>query len=625
LCVSLFTIFKDYSQPADLFWDENYHVASAQKYLHGVFFMEPHPPLGKLLIAAGELLLDTNSNDSVFVDTEQGREPPSDFSFTGYRFFPVVCSCLAAMLFYVLLAQLTGSPYVALIFALCFVLDNALVVHLRGAMLEGIQLFFILGTLVGVASIYQRGGGRRGRLLVALLSGISFGAALSTKLTSLIIAPAFLLYVPALGATTKRLYLTLATSVVGAAVTYLVIWQVHFALGQRIEPALANEGFFQSSEITKKIVQEGEVGKLSSYPQLLVDNVAFFPHYERGVAGLNMCGTAENGSTPWLWPLGARSISYRWDRTDDQVSYLYLQINPVVWMAGLAGLVIAASFWLSWFLGKAQFSRDWILTTGLFLSMWFGYMGVMVSLDRVMYLYHYFIPLLCSLILAALVVCELKGSWFSARWLRAVLGGVFIAAVFTSFRYFSPLTYATPLTNEELARLSWFRLWDLHCPDCELSNPIARPLCDPKVKKFPQIRLGEVQAGESYQEWGEPIQGVSVDRKPVVVAGQSYSDVIGTHAKSNLRFTLGKRYQLLSGSVGLPDYVLEKEGTPASVEFEVWADHKRVWTSKRITHGVQEERFSLDVSNVELLELVSTDAGDGNTNDHAVWLAPQLR
>ena len=51
--LSFFTYFHNYSTPQAFFWDENYHVASAQKYLNGVFFMEQHPPLGKLLIAAG--------------------------------------------------------------------------------------------------------------------------------------------------------------------------------------------------------------------------------------------------------------------------------------------------------------------------------------------------------------------------------------------------------------------------------------------------------------------------------------------------------------------------------------------------------------------------------------------
>jgi dolichyl-phosphate-mannose--protein O-mannosyl transferase len=51
LYVAGFVFVPGYHQPAALFWDENYHIPSAQKYLDGVMYMEPHPPLGKLLIA----------------------------------------------------------------------------------------------------------------------------------------------------------------------------------------------------------------------------------------------------------------------------------------------------------------------------------------------------------------------------------------------------------------------------------------------------------------------------------------------------------------------------------------------------------------------------------------------
>jgi hypothetical protein len=52
--VAIITVGSRYWQPESLFWDENYHVASAHKQLAGVMYMENHPPLGKMLIALGE-------------------------------------------------------------------------------------------------------------------------------------------------------------------------------------------------------------------------------------------------------------------------------------------------------------------------------------------------------------------------------------------------------------------------------------------------------------------------------------------------------------------------------------------------------------------------------------------
>ncbi len=83
--------FVNYNYPnSGPYWDENYHIASAQKYINGVFFMEPHPPLGKLFIALGELILNPNKNidKSSFLSTDFINNFPAGYSFAGVRFFP---------------------------------------------------------------------------------------------------------------------------------------------------------------------------------------------------------------------------------------------------------------------------------------------------------------------------------------------------------------------------------------------------------------------------------------------------------------------------------------------------------------------------------------------------------
>jgi len=62
LLVSGITVGTRYWQPESLFWDENYHVASAHKELAGVMYMENHPPLGKMLIALGEAAVGANDD-----------------------------------------------------------------------------------------------------------------------------------------------------------------------------------------------------------------------------------------------------------------------------------------------------------------------------------------------------------------------------------------------------------------------------------------------------------------------------------------------------------------------------------------------------------------------------------
>src|SRR5436190_22736952 len=85
LFIAYCTYFRNYWYPPALFWDENYHIASAYKYLHQVMFMEPHPPLGKFLIALGEYLFHPNTtiNATSFLTTDYIGSIPVGFSFVG--------------------------------------------------------------------------------------------------------------------------------------------------------------------------------------------------------------------------------------------------------------------------------------------------------------------------------------------------------------------------------------------------------------------------------------------------------------------------------------------------------------------------------------------------------------
>ena len=109
LVLSLYTYIPGYQKPALLFWDENFHIASAQRYLNNVFFLEPHPPLGKLVIAAGEYLFKFNSVNNQFISEEKADEIPDGFSFAGYRLFPVIFAALIAPLIYLIILKITQN------------------------------------------------------------------------------------------------------------------------------------------------------------------------------------------------------------------------------------------------------------------------------------------------------------------------------------------------------------------------------------------------------------------------------------------------------------------------------------------------------------------------------------
>ena len=155
LTVSYFTYFQGYDQPAAFFWDENYHVTHAQKYLNGIFHMHEHPPLGKLLIALGEKIFDANQIDNQFTGTDYTAALPAEFSFTGYRFFSALLSWFTAPVFFLILLVVTRHPLWSALLSSFYVFDNALIVHGRGAMLDGPLIFFVSTSILAFLLIHE--------------------------------------------------------------------------------------------------------------------------------------------------------------------------------------------------------------------------------------------------------------------------------------------------------------------------------------------------------------------------------------------------------------------------------------------------------------------------------------
>ena len=86
----------------------------------------------------------------------------------------------------------------------------------------------------------------------------------------------------------------------------------------------------------------------------------------------------------------------------------------------------------------------------------------MLKLERVMYLYHYFIPLILSYILAALLF-----SYFYEDKINKGNKKIYIALatttviIFAIFLFFSPLSYYQPLTFEQFELRNWFPWWKM--------------------------------------------------------------------------------------------------------------------------------------------------------------------
>ena len=128
------------------------------------------------------------------------------------------------------------------------------------------------------------------------------------------------------------------------------------------------------------------------------------------------------------------------------------------------------------------------------------------------------------------------------------------------------------------------------------------------------VYLDTLEPMEARQDWGELRRNASVQGNPIQIGSKIFKRGLGTHANSKIVYKLGGRYRRFTAYVGA-----DKEVVANTVEFEVWADGKKLWESGVM--GVKDEakRVELDISGVEILELRVKDGGDGIIADHADW------
>lgn len=495
---AFFTFFWSYTNPPYLYWDENYHIASAQKYLNGTFFMEPHPPLAKMLIAAGEAIFDANPGaDDEFIGTDYAKELPGGFSFQGYRFFPVLLGWLIAPLMYLIFLMMTKRPLWAFFLSFLYVFDNAIVTHSRAAMLDSIMLFFCVALIAMYFLILHYKESKNGFPLCSLLFGIAFGCAMATKALALImilLVPVIILQLRNKAMLKKsnvenfsvfqhfnistfdvhRISQFFILSLCGFLITYVGIWHLHFSMGKTIVDSLPDNGYYQASEEYKGLLAAGQVNtKL-----MLEENISFLKHYSTGVPTLNLCKSDENGSPFYFWPFGGRSINYRWETPDGSYyQYITLQANPAVWGIALLGLILSFALLLGSFVipgSKLTYKNELLIWCG----MWTAYMIAVSQIDRVMYLYHYFIPLIFSFIIVGYVLLELqqigslKLNEHKKKWLVLLLG----LLIFAGFQFYRPLTYYEPIDDASFKKRMILPIWDLRCVNCERESKIALPI-----------------------------------------------------------------------------------------------------------------------------------------------------
>ena len=466
LLISHFTYFQNYQNPPKQFWDENYHVVSAQKYIDGVAYMEPHPPLGKLLIAFGEVLINPNENidKSTLLKTDYLKTFPKNFSFEGYRFFPTFFAMLNSILFFLICYFIIKNYFYSFLLTSLYLFENAYIVHSRAAMLESIQMFFILLSILYF--FYLTSKDKITSINYAYL-GLIIGLGLSVKLNGLImIILFFFLFIFEYRRKEDFLFIFIIKqfkyqliALFSLIFIFMAVFYIHFSLGKEM-PTHKN---YKISKEYKELIKEGSTSNILNMPLMIKDNFLYMRNYSKGVPIFNPCKKGENGSLSMTWPFGNKSINYRWEKKDGEVKYLYLQGNPIIWFSSFIAFVLCFVL----VIGKYSFgtkikNSQTFFYIGVFLTMYLSYMFVMYNIQRVMYLYHYFIPLVFSMILLVLLIKYIFEEEILSNnkiFIFSII--LFVLNIILVYKFFSPLTYYEALGTYEFELRNWFDFWRL--------------------------------------------------------------------------------------------------------------------------------------------------------------------
>jgi hypothetical protein len=138
------------------------------------------------------------------------------------------------------------------------------------------------------------------------------------------------------------------------------------------------------------------------------------------------------------------------------------------------------------------------------------------------------------------------------------------------------------------------------------------------IEKIDGVFLDTLDPVSAKQGWGELKKNRSVWDKDLMVGGVHFRRGLGTHAASEIVYSLDGKYRLFQAWAG-PD-----TATNGSMGFAVIVDGQKRWESGRMVRGDAPKRVEVDLTNAKELRLVVDDGGDNIMGDHADWAEARL-
>jgi len=378
------------SEPRVAYFDEVGYGPLVAMYLTGQKpslleggILDIHPPHGKLVTAGVAHLLGYRD---LFEFDEQKNYPPN-FDIFSLRFFPALCGVLIPLLFFLLARESGIGSRVATLASLGLCLDNGLIAHTRMLSTDGLLL---VGALLSFFCYLKSR--TRPAFSWVVLAGMCAGLVFGTKFTGLSVG-AFLTLAYCFRERSPSRALIFSASML---FVYVLGWWVHY-----------------------QWIEGGDV----FFARLLTEH--------RQMIGFNQAIKVGNISASpwWSWPIGGGAIWLF------QGNFLYHQS---LWELGnfFFRFSVLIVFVVSLVSLRNRRSEDTVFWALAFAVSYLPY----AFIGRYMFAYHYFLPLIWSLLVA--------GKWLEGRlsvarfWDGAVIFAMgFALLVPVTYRVFAGPAY----------------------------------------------------------------------------------------------------------------------------------------------------------------------------------------
>lgn len=394
--------------PAETVFDEVYFPKMASQYLAGEKFFDIHPPLGKLIIAVGEIIFGNTT--------------------FGWRIMPLLAGIAIIPAAYWVMVKVFKNQLAGLIAALLFAIDGLMIVYSRTGLMDGfITLFGLLSIGFCWWFIDRRNEGEQAWSLL-LLTGVFAGLAVAVKWIGAGFLP-------------LTAFAILITMYLGKKRRFefndFFIWVIAFAV---IPFVLYTLPF------------------LANWQTNFWNEFATW-HQQSWGYNVNLDATHPYASKWWSWPFLVRPIWFYYKGDAGNVIGVDAIGNPAVWWGAtlavvytVIALIYSALVWRrkeSQILTRNQF---WALL--FVLGGWAAFYLPWTQIGRVLFLYHYMSSYLFALLLTGF---WLSYSVLTKRGIMAVIGLIAVAIVVALM--FAPIWIAYPIPQEWFNRLMWFKSW----------------------------------------------------------------------------------------------------------------------------------------------------------------------